>query len=80
MTLERSKPNSLKLSNLNLLKNNLTLLAGLWVPADSGATITVTNPANGEVVGQVPLMGRAETERAIIASALAQKSCKCPPL
>lgn len=28
MTLERSKPNSLKLSNLNLLKNNLTLLAG----------------------------------------------------
>jgi succinate-semialdehyde dehydrogenase/glutarate-semialdehyde dehydrogenase len=57
MTLERSKPNSLKLSNLNLFKNNLTLLAGLWVPADSGATITVTNPANGEVVGQVPLMG-----------------------
>lgn len=66
----------LKLTHTALLKNNLTLLAGQWVAADSGATITVTNPANGEVVGRVPLMGRAETERAIIASALAQKSWK----
>lgn len=67
---------ALKLTHTALLKNNLTLLAGQWVAADSGATITVTNPANGEVVGRVPLMGRAETERAIIASALAQKSWK----
>ncbi len=67
---------ALKLTHTALLKNNLTLLAGQWVAADLGATIIVTNPANGEVVGRVPLMGRAETERAIIASALAQKSWK----
>lgn len=67
---------ALKLTHTALLKNNLTLLAGQWVAADSGATITVTNPANGEVIGLVPLMSRAETERAIIASALAQKSWK----
>jgi succinate-semialdehyde dehydrogenase/glutarate-semialdehyde dehydrogenase len=66
----------LKLSHTNLLKNNLTLLAGQWVAADSGATIKVTNPANGELVAEVPLMGGAETQRAISASALAQKSWK----
>ena len=66
----------LKLSHTHLLKNNLTLLAGQWVAADSGATIKVTNPANGELVAEVPLMGRAETERAISASAVAQKSWK----
>ena len=37
-----------------LLKNNLTLLAGQWVAADSGETIPVTNPANGLVFAQVP--------------------------
>ncbi len=67
---------SLKLTHTALLKNNLTLLAGQWVGADSGKKIIVTNPANGNVVGEVPLMGRAETERAITASALAQKSWK----
>ena len=67
---------TLKLTHTALLRNNLTLLAGQWVGADSGKKIIVTNPANGNVVGEVPLMGRAETERAITASALAQKSWK----
>lgn len=66
----------LKLLHASLLKNNLTLLAGQWVAADSGKTIKVINPANGELVAEVPLMGRAEAERAITASALAQKSWK----
>jgi succinate-semialdehyde dehydrogenase/glutarate-semialdehyde dehydrogenase len=38
---------------------------GQWQDADSGATITVDNPATGAPIGQVPKMGRAETRRAI---------------
>jgi succinate-semialdehyde dehydrogenase / glutarate-semialdehyde dehydrogenase len=67
---------SLKLSHSKLLKNNQTLLAGQWVAADSNETITVTNPANNEVLGVVPRMGKAETARAIVASAAAQKQWK----
>jgi succinate-semialdehyde dehydrogenase / glutarate-semialdehyde dehydrogenase len=67
---------SLKLSHSALLKNNQTLLAGQWVGADSGEKITVTNPANNEVVAVVPRMGKAETARAILASAVAQKQWK----
>jgi succinate-semialdehyde dehydrogenase/glutarate-semialdehyde dehydrogenase len=43
---------------------------GAWVDADSGATIEVTNPANGEVLGTVPKLGRDETRRAIEAAVL----------
>src|SRR4051812_2529125 len=43
-------------------------LDGKWVEADSGKTLTVRNPSNGEVVGQVPAMGTAETRRAIEAA------------
>ncbi|MFM9913868.1 MAG: NAD-dependent succinate-semialdehyde dehydrogenase [Methylophilaceae bacterium] len=65
---------SLQLSNPALLKQASCLLAGQWVAADSGALFDVTNPANGEIIAQVPRMGRAETERAIAASEAAQKS------
>ena len=67
---------SLQLNYKSLLKNNTSLLSGAWIGADSGETIAVTNPANGEVVANVPRMGKAETERAIIASAAAQKHWK----
>jgi succinate-semialdehyde dehydrogenase/glutarate-semialdehyde dehydrogenase len=70
------EPKPLVLKHQSLVKNNLTLLAGQWVSADSGQTITVTNPADSSVLGEVPLMGRAETERAIIAAEAAQKSWK----
>jgi succinate-semialdehyde dehydrogenase/glutarate-semialdehyde dehydrogenase len=43
-------------------------LDGKWVHADSGKTIAVKNPATGEVVGEVPSMGAAETRRAIEAA------------
>ena len=66
----------LKLAHTALLKPGLAWLAGKWVKADSGESIVVTNPANGQVVGSVPLMRGAETERAIAASAVAQKSWK----
>ncbi|WP_071673851.1 NAD-dependent succinate-semialdehyde dehydrogenase [Nioella nitratireducens] len=44
---------------------------GEWIAADSGATIDVTNPATGEVIGTVPNAGDAETKRAIAAAGAA---------
>ena len=38
---------------------------GQWVEADNKATISVTNPATGELIGTVPKMGATETRRAI---------------
>jgi len=43
-------------------------LAGRWVGADDGRHFDVHNPATGERLGQVPLMGEAETQRAIAAA------------
>jgi succinate-semialdehyde dehydrogenase/glutarate-semialdehyde dehydrogenase len=44
------------------------LIGGKWVESDSGATLTVTNPATGGVLGTVPKSGKAETARAIEAA------------
>ena len=66
----------LQIKHTALIKSGKTLLAGVWVGADSKETIDVTNPANGKVISQVPRMGKAETERAIIASTAAQKQWK----
>ena len=44
------------------------LIDGEWVGADGGATIDVTNPADGSVIGTIPKSGRAETGRAIAAA------------
>ncbi len=41
---------------------------GRWCDADAGGTLTVTNPATGEILGTVPDMGAAETRRAIEAA------------
>ncbi len=66
----------LELKHTALLKQNSTLLEGAWIGADSGDSIAVTNPANGKVIAYVPRMGKAETERAILAAEKAQKSWK----
>jgi succinate-semialdehyde dehydrogenase/glutarate-semialdehyde dehydrogenase len=47
---------------------------GVWLDADSNATIEVTNPANGEVVGHVPDMNAVEAARAIEAARVAMMS------
>jgi len=44
---------------------------GQWIDADSGATLAVTNPANGEVIAEVAKCGTAETRRGIEAAAAA---------
>ena len=51
--------------DLQLLKNSGGYIDGQWVQADSGTTMPVVNPATGETVAIVPVMGRVETERAI---------------
>ena len=65
---------SIQLNHPSLLRQASAWLDGKWVGADSGARIPVRNPATGETVAEVPLMGRAETERAIAAAAVAQKT------
>jgi len=45
---------------------------GQWRDANDGATVDVTNPANGEVIAAVPSMGADETREAIASAKLAQ--------
>ncbi|ANF27984.1 succinate-semialdehyde dehydrogenase (NADP(+)) [Stutzerimonas stutzeri] len=47
-------------------------LDGLWCDADEGGRTAIFNPATGELIGEVPNMGRAETRRAIEAAQAAQ--------
>jgi len=61
--------------NAALLKEKV-FIGGAWQDADSGKTITVTNPATGETVGTIPHCGRAETARAIDAAAAALPAWK----
>jgi succinate-semialdehyde dehydrogenase/glutarate-semialdehyde dehydrogenase len=56
-----------KLKDPSLLRQQ-AYLDGQWCDADSGATIAVHNPATDAVLGHVPKMGRAETQRAIAAA------------
>jgi len=49
---------------------------GRWVDADDGATLAVTNPADGSRLGTVPRLGGAETRRAIEAAAAAGPAWK----
>lgn len=57
----------LQLKDAGLLRQQ-AFLNGEWRDADDGATLAVTNPATGEQLGTVPLMGAAETRRAIEAA------------
>jgi succinate-semialdehyde dehydrogenase/glutarate-semialdehyde dehydrogenase len=43
-------------------------IAGKWCDADSGATLNVTDPGSGKMLGTVPKGGTAETRRAIEAA------------
>ncbi|WP_332852739.1 NAD-dependent succinate-semialdehyde dehydrogenase [Duganella sp. S19_KUP01_CR8] len=57
----------LQLKDPGLLRQQ-AYINGEWSDADNGATLAVTNPATGEQLGTVPLMGTAETRRAIVAA------------
>jgi succinate-semialdehyde dehydrogenase / glutarate-semialdehyde dehydrogenase len=43
-------------------------VAGQWIDADDGATISVMDPATGAEIGTVPALGTEETKRAIRAA------------
>jgi succinate-semialdehyde dehydrogenase / glutarate-semialdehyde dehydrogenase len=64
---------ALRLKDPTLLRQQ-AYVAGAWIDADDGTTVAVTNPANGETIGSVPMCGTAETERAIAAAEKAQKA------
>ncbi|WP_420094620.1 NADP-dependent succinate-semialdehyde dehydrogenase [Geothermobacter hydrogeniphilus] len=57
----------LKLKDADLLRQQC-YLNGQWIDADNGATLPVTNPADGETLGKVPKLGADETRRAIEAA------------
>ncbi len=61
----------MQLKDPTLLRSQ-AFIGGQWQNADSGATFSVTNPADGSLIGTVPLMGAAETTRAIEAARVAQ--------
>jgi succinate-semialdehyde dehydrogenase/glutarate-semialdehyde dehydrogenase len=61
---------SIALSDSSLFRQRC-LVNGEWTPADDGATMPVVNPATGKSIGTVPLMGAAETQRAIEAASAA---------
>ncbi len=54
-------------------------IGGAWVAAASGQTIAVTNPANGDVIIDVPAMGAAETRQAIAAAEAAWPAWRALP-
>ncbi|MBR0781881.1 NADP-dependent succinate-semialdehyde dehydrogenase [Bradyrhizobium iriomotense] len=63
----KTAASALKLNDPSLLRDTC-LINGAWSAADSGATLTVTNPATGAALTTVPSMGAAEARRAIAAA------------
>ena len=57
--------------NDNSLFRQQCFIGGQWVNADSGETMDVVNPANGETIGTMPAAGASETRRAIEAADVA---------
>ena len=54
------------------LLREAAFIDGAWSAADNGEKIRILNPANGALVGEVPVMRASETRRAIEAAAKAQ--------
>ncbi|MBU6379581.1 MAG: aldehyde dehydrogenase family protein, partial [Gammaproteobacteria bacterium] len=61
----------LELADPTLLRE-AAFIDGAWCAADDAARVRILNPANGDLVGEVPLMRAAETRRAIEAATRAQ--------
>jgi len=62
-----STPTGVTLTDPTLFRQSC-YIDGAWVNAKSGGTVSVDNPATGEVIGTVPKMGTAETREAIDAA------------
>ncbi len=70
------KTNALK--EPSLLREQ-AFVAGAWEDADDGRTTSVIDPATGVTLATVPLMGAAETRRAIVAAQTAQPAWRATP-
>lgn len=57
----------MQISDKKLLRTQ-AYVNGAWIDAESGATLAVTNPANGETIANIAKCGTAETRRAIVAA------------
>ncbi|MES9856680.1 MAG: NADP-dependent succinate-semialdehyde dehydrogenase [Sedimenticola sp.] len=57
----------MKLNNPSLFRQQ-AYINGCWVDASTVDTITIINPANGDILGSVPRMGVDETRQAIQAA------------
>lgn len=60
------------LADKSLLRES-AYIDGSWCGADNGHAISINNPADGSLVGKVPMMRHEETRRAIEAAAKAQR-------
>ncbi|WP_375170489.1 NAD-dependent succinate-semialdehyde dehydrogenase [Marinobacter sp.] len=69
---------SLELKNRELLREQ-GYINGQWVPAQSGKTFAVTNPANGEHLASVPDMDKTDTRAAIEAAEAAWPAWRATP-
>lgn len=49
-------------------------IAGEWVDSPGGEVQEISNPATGEIIGSVPLLGTEHTRQAIDSAAVAQQS------
>jgi succinate-semialdehyde dehydrogenase / glutarate-semialdehyde dehydrogenase len=49
-------------------------VAGNWIEVSDDVSLTVTNPATGEIIGRVPKLGAGETRAAINAAYIARKA------
>jgi succinate-semialdehyde dehydrogenase/glutarate-semialdehyde dehydrogenase len=54
-------------------------VGGAWADADAGTVAEIRNPADGTLLGTVPVMGAAETRRAIDAAAAALPAWAAKP-
>src|SRR5215216_2654405 len=64
--LQKVKP-AFQLKDTNLFRQQC-YIDGAWADADDQATLAVYDPADGQQIGTVPKMGKAETRRAIEAA------------
>jgi succinate-semialdehyde dehydrogenase / glutarate-semialdehyde dehydrogenase len=68
-----TQPHPLSRLNDPTLLHQQAYIDGAWVGADNGQSFEVHDPATGEVIAHVPMMGAAETRRAIEAAEVAQR-------
>ena len=52
----------------NALFKETCFIGGKWIESDSKEKIKVDNPANGEIIGEVPKWATSETRKAVRAA------------